>query len=130
MSRDNIYLLLGVVIFIVAFIVLSATTDMSFLSIFAIAILVSIASDILIVFDNDRRNAAPDAKLHHRNELVGDTARVLEEFQPAASGLYTGKIEIHGEQWQASSFEPDLQCGDQVRIIDRTGMIFMVKKCR
>ncbi|MBF8269680.1 MAG: NfeD-like C-terminal, partner-binding [Gammaproteobacteria bacterium] len=129
MSRDNLYLLLGVVIFITAFIVLALTTELSFTVKFGIAILITIASDILIVIDNEHRNAAPDAKLHHRNELVGETAHVQEGFQPAASGLYSGKIEIHGEHWQASSFEPDLRSGDQVRIIDRTGMTFMVKKC-
>ena len=127
MSRDSLYLLLGVVIFVTAFIILFVTTDLSFLSIFAIAFLLSIVSDILIVFDNDRRNAGPDAKFHHRNELVGETATVTEDFQ-ADSGMYCGRIGIHGELWRACSLEPDLRIGDEVRIIDRTSMTFTVKK--
>lgn len=127
MTRENLYLVFGIIIFILSAIILMIATDLSLTRIFFIAIIISIASDILIVFDNDRRNTAADAKFHHKNELVGEFAYVLEEFKSDKNKNY-GKIEINGENWNACSSEPNLQAGDKVRIIDRTGMTFAVKK--
>lgn len=127
MNRDKIYIVSGTVIFITTVILLLFFTDLSILSITGIVFLVSIASDIIIVIDNDRRNTAPDAKFHHRNELVGEIAHVLEEFR-AENGICAGKIKIRGETWNARSGNGDLKPGDKVRIIDRAGMIFTVEK--
>jgi membrane protein implicated in regulation of membrane protease activity len=129
MNRDTLYLIIGGVVFAVAVIVLYLATDWSPLRILIAATLLSIASDILIVFDNERRNAAPDAKFHHRNELVGKIATAIEAFQPGAA-ISAGIIEIHGERWRARANEPGLKSGDRVRIIDRDGMTLIVEKWR
>ena len=128
MTRDSLYIVSGIAVFITAFILLTLITDYSVLKVSGIAFLLSIASDVIIIFDNERRNNAPDAKLHHRNELVGETARVLEEFRIDDGGICRGKIKIRGETWNARSSEPDLKPGDRVRIIDRTGMTFTVER--
>ena len=128
MSRDKIYLVSGTAVFITSFILLLITTDLSVIRIAGIAFLISIVSDVTIIFDNERRNTAPDAKFHHRNELVGEIAQVLEEFE-VEGDMQTGKIIIRGETWRARSTDPGLTRGDRVRIIDRTGMIFTVEKC-
>ena len=128
MSRDKIYLVSGTAVFITSFILLLITTDLSVIRIAGIAFLISIVSDVTIIFDNERRNTAPDAKFHHRNELVGEIAQVLEEFE-VEGDMQTGKIIIRGETWRARSSDPGLTRGDRVRIIDRTGMIFTVEKC-
>ena len=128
MSRDKLYLVSGTAVFITSFILLLITTDLSVIRIAGIAFLISIVSDVTIIFDNERRNTAPDAKFHHRNELVGEIAQVLEEFE-VEGDMQTGKIIIRGETWRARSTDPGLTRGDRVRIIDRTGMIFTVEKC-
>ena len=128
MSRDKLYLVSGTAVFITSFILLLITTDLSIIRIAGIAFLISIVSDVTIIFDNERRNTAPDAKFHHRNELVGEIAQVLEEFE-VEGDMQTGKIIIRGETWRARSSDPGLTRGDRVRIIDRTGMIFTVEKC-
>ena len=127
MSRDKVYLVSGIAVFVAVFILLLLTTDWSIISITGIAFLISIVSDVTIIFDNERRNTAPDAKFHHRNELVGEIAQVLETFR-AEGDVQTGKIIIRGETWRARSGDPDLTHGDQVRIIDRTGMTFTVER--
>lgn len=127
MTRENLYVVIGIIIFIVSAVFLFIATDLSLTRVFVIAIIISITSDILIAFDNDRRNAAVDAKFHHKNELVGEFAYVLEEFK-SDENENCGKIEINGEKWIASSNETGLLTGDKVRIIDRTGMTFIVEK--
>lgn len=127
MNRDKLYIVSGTVVFIITFILLLFVTELSIIRITGIALLVSLASDVVIIFDNDRRNTAPDAKFHHRNELVGEIAQVLEEFR-IESGSYTGKINIRGETWDARSSTRELKPGDRVRIIDRTGMTFTVER--
>lgn len=125
LSRDQFYLVLGIAVFIVTAIILYFFTRLSILWVLAIATLVSIASDIIIVIDNERRNKAPDAKFHHRNELVGEMGTVIEDFITEQAG-YTGKIEINSEKWKARCDQEPLKQGDQVRIIDRQGMTFTV----
>ena len=129
MSRDSLYLVSGITVFVTAFILLFLATDLSLARIAVIAFLISIASDAVIILDNERRNAAPDAKFHHRNELVGEFAEVLEEFR-IEGDIHTGKITIRGETWRARSSVPDLKPGDPVRIIDRVGMTFTVERCK
>jgi len=128
MSRDSLYIISGIAVFITVFVLLLLMSDYSVIKICVIAFLASIASDVIIIYDNEKRNSGPDAKLHHRNELVGETARVLEEFR-SENGISAGKIKIRGETWNARSSEGDLKPGDPVRIIDREGMTFTVKKC-
>ena len=127
MTRDSLYLVSGIAVFIITFILLLLITDISVTHIAAISFLASIASDVIIIIDNDRRNTAADAKFHHRNELVGEIAQVLEEFRPEGN-VRSGKIIIRGETWRAKSSDPDLTPGDRVRITDRTGMTFTVKR--
>ena len=127
MSRDSLYIVSGIAVFIITFILLLLMTDFTVIKIAGIAFLASIASDVIIIYDNEKRNTGPDAKLNHRNELVGEIAQVLEEFRPENS-ISTGKIKIRGETWNARSTDMDLKPGDPVRIIDRTGMTFTVTK--
>ena len=127
MSRDNIYVLLGIAVFVAAFVVLFLFTDLSLIMICIAAILISLVSDVLIVVDNEMRNAAPDAKFHHRNELVGEVALVVDGFRPEGD-MIKGKIEVKGEKWNACSHETELNPGDQVRLIDRNEMTFTVEK--
>lgn len=127
MTRDNFYLVLGIAVFLVSFLVLYLFTELSIIWDLIIAFLISIASDIVIVVDNERRNTAPDAKFHHKNELVGETATVAEDFI-MDNGTYTGRVEIHNEKWKARSHKGILKRDDPVRIIDRKGMIFIVEK--
>ena len=127
-NRDNIHLFTGITVFILAFILLYYFTSLTVIDIFGVALLLSIASDVTVIIDNERRNSAADAKFYHRNELVGEIACVVEEFRPG-EGAHTGKIEIRGEKWRARSRDQGLTTGDQVRIIDRTGMTFTVTKC-
>lgn len=127
-NKETINLFTGITVFILAFILLYIFTSLTVIDIFGTALLLSIASDVIVAIDNERRNSAADAKFHHRNELVGEIACVVEGFHPGED-VHTGKIEIRGEQWQACSGDQDLTAGDRVRIIDRTGMTFTVKKC-
>lgn len=129
MTRDSLYLVSGITVFIIAFILLLLITDLSLVRIIGISFLLSVASDAIIILDNEKRNAAPDAKFHHRNELVGEIAQVQEIFR-VEGDTAAGKIRIRGETWKARSDDPDLQAGDRVRIIDRVGMTFTVEKIR
>ena len=126
-NRDLVYCLVGIIFFVVSAVLLYFLTELSLLEIIIIAFLVSLASDILIIIDNDIRNRAPDAKFHHRNELVGENAVVVHDFAPAGNG-YHGKIRVFGESWKACSTVPGLVTGDVVLIIDRNAMMFTVEK--
>ena len=128
MSRDQFYLVFGIAVFVVTAVILYFFTQLPIIWNLAIATLVSIASDIVIVIDNERRNKTPDAKFHHRNELVGETATVIENFT-RDEDIFSGKIEINNEKWKASCRQEPLEQGDRVRIIDRQGMIFIVVRC-
>lgn len=125
MKRDTLYLIIGIAVFLVSAVVLLISTDLSLAMVIVIAFLISIASDIVIVIDNERRNTAADAKFHHRNELVGESACVLEDFR-LINDRYAGTIEIRGERWKAVSQDGELSAGDRVTVIDRTGMTFTV----
>lgn len=127
-NRENFHLFTGITVFILAFILLYFFTSLTGIDIFGTALLLSVASDVIVVIENERRNSAADAKFYHRNELVGEIACVVEEFRPG-DGTHIGKVEIRGERWQACSMDQDLKSGDRVTIMDRTGMTFTVKKC-
>ena len=126
-NREVLYCIVGAVVFLFSAAALYMFTDLSVLMVIITAAVMSLASDILIVLDNDLRNRAPDAKFHQRNELVGESAEVLEDFS-VQGDHYHGRIEVRGETWQACSVEAGLQRGEPVMIVDRTGMMFTVSR--
>lgn len=59
-----------------------------------------------------------------KDDIIGKRAIVIEEI---SSEKLTGKIELHGTQWKASS-ESVIAKGETVEIIGRNDLTLLVKK--
>lgn len=92
----------------------------------AMAAVLSLGSDILVVIGNDRLNKSKDAKLHQRNELAGEYGKVITRFKQHEN-YYVGRIEVRSENWSAKTSDDALREGDEVYIKDREGLVLIVE---
>ena len=75
---------------------------------------------------NDRFNKQPDAKLHQRNEPVGNEAIVVDGF---ASGRPStlGRVRVQGQIWKAQCDDgAALQSGQRVKVTDRHELTLVI----
>lgn len=126
--NKNIIILLtvvGLLVFATAFYFGQFVLNIGILPTITIAIVLTIGSDILTAVANDRFNKSPDAKLYQRNELVGETGKVITDFLPQED-FYVGRIEVRNESWNAKTSIDSLKEDDEVYIKDRDGMFLIV----
>ena len=87
-------------------------------------LLVTVAGDFVLAWENERAIAAGKVKLH--NEIIGGVAVASEEFLEQ-EGKFHGKIRVGSECWAAVSQSP-ISTGAQVRVSGRDGLVLHVEK--
>jgi membrane-bound serine protease (ClpP class) len=111
----------GIVSFVIGSIILFDTEGSNYrVSISVITAVSVLTAAFFLIAVRAVINAHRQPVVSGREELIGSTGQVLEDFEES------GRIRAHGEIWQVSS-DTSMRCGDKVRVTAVDGLILKVE---